>query len=888
MGHALTGWSMLEPNKSGQAEAAMVMPVSLPAKLWVFPQEVEPSADLLAACGGSATLARVLIRRGLTTAAAVRQFLNESEYVPTAPFELPGVEKAVERMSAAIAKGEKITVYGDYDVDGITGTSVLLSVLRSLNANVDFYIPNRSSEGYGLNLKAVSVLASKHRTKLLITCDCGVSNFSEINLAKSLGVDTLVLDHHTMPELLPPAVAVVHPKLLNEGHPLFHLPGVGVAYKVCEALLAKFDRSNEVDALQDYVTLGMIADLVPLVDENRYLVKIGLPKLVASPRPGIRALLAQVGGKEDTDLVGFGLAPRINAVGRLADANVAVELLTTDDAARAEELALQLQRDNARRQELCERIYLEAEAKVLTTCDLNSDKGIAIYNEGWHHGVVGIVASRLVERFQRPVFIGEFDPEDNMVRGSARGVEQIDLYQVLKANEHLLIKWGGHKMAVGFSIEGEKAEAATRGIVASCNKFLAEKNMRVRLEIDSVVEPEILSLDLVRELNAMAPFGMSNRKPVLSMSKMVVTSTRPLGKEAKHSRIMFKDYGSGKEFESVMWSTRGRVPAEGDEIDVAFNPDINNFNGRERLQLILCDWRKAGDAARAQEAEDEAKLQATMGKQAVQDKPKATSTRTVGSEYSAEPAASVASSHPGTQTPTAFKFTFKDLRSFNANPEVVKKAQAKLGKELSVFGESCPKLSGISLLDRQEVAAKKTDHLLIWQFPPSLKAFQELLRDSGASNIYLVGCEDDELEEPSSFLKRLLGLVRYTINQKDGQVEGDKLTNVMGASKMSVALALTAFKKVHWVDWFSENGMIYLDLLGEPASRVEDTPEYKQLAQTLDQVRKFRLWCKECSIKELQLALIPNQLGLPGQPEASEEVVSPAIRAVTVATEPPY
>jgi single-stranded-DNA-specific exonuclease len=180
---------------------------------------------------------------------------------------------------------------------------VLLSVLRSLDANVDFYIPNRSSEGYGLNLKAVSVLASKHRTKLLITCDCGVSNFSEINLAKSLGVDTLVLDHHTMPELLPPAVAVVHPKLLNEGHPLFHLPGVGVAYKVCEALLAKFDRASEVEALQDYVTLGMIADLVPLVDENRYLVKIGLPKLVASTRPGIRALLAQVGGKEDTDLV---------------------------------------------------------------------------------------------------------------------------------------------------------------------------------------------------------------------------------------------------------------------------------------------------------------------------------------------------------------------------------------------------------------------------------------------------------------------------------------------------------------------------------------------------------------------------------------------------------
>ncbi len=876
---------MLEP--SGDIQTGAGSTTVIPAKLWVFPDSVDIDQELLEACGGSATLARVLIRRGLTSKAIVRQFLNESEYVPTHPFELPGVEKAVERISAAIEKGEKITVYGDYDVDGITGTSVLLSVLKSLSANVDFYIPNRSSEGYGLNLKAVSVLASKHRTKLLITCDCGVSNFSEINLAKSLGVDTLVLDHHTMPEMMPPAVAVVHPKLLQEGHPLFHLPGVGVAYKVCEALLTKFDRVSEIEALQDFVTLGMIADLVPLVDENRYLVKIGLPKLVQSTRPGIRALLNQVGGKEDTDLVGFGLAPRINAVGRLSDANVAVELLTTTDEARAEELAQQLQRDNARRQELCERIFQEAEAKVLTTCDLNVDRGIAIYNEGWHHGVVGIVASRLVERFQRPVFIGQLDVEDNVVKGSARGVEQIDLYQVLKANEHLLIKWGGHKMAAGFSIEADKAEAAVKGIVAACNKALAEKNMRVRLEIDSVVEPAVLSLDLVRELNAMAPFGMSNRKPVLCMTKVVVTSTRPLGKENKHSRIMMKDYASGKEFESVMWNTRGRIPADGDEIDVAFNAELNSYNRRDRLQLILCDWRRHGEAARAQEADEEAKL----NKQTEQSKSKpqsnSQSTRTVGTEYDAgKPAAVAGASQPGTHAPTTVKLTFKDLRSFNSNPEVVKKAQAKLGKDLSIFGESCAKVNGITFNDRAELAGR--DHLLIWQFPPSLKNFQELVRDSGASNIYLVGCEDDELEEPANFLKRLLGLVRYVINQKDGQVEGDKLVSVMGASKMSVALALTAFKKVHLIDWFSENGTIYLDLLGDPASRVEDTPEYKQLGQTLDQVRKFRQWCKECTIKELQLALIPNQLGLPGEPAASAEVVSPAIRAVTVASEQPY
>ena len=278
--------------------------------------------------------------------------------------------------------------------------------MRKLGAQVGFYIPNRASEGYGLNLKAVSILASKHRTKLIITCDCGVSNFAEINLAKSLGVDTLVLDHHSMPELMPPAVAIVHPKRLNEEHPLFHLPGVGVAYKVCEALLAEHGRAEEASDLIDFVTLGMIADLVPLIAENRYLVQKGLPLLIKSKRPGLKALLGQVKVSEDTDIVGFGLAPRINAAGRLSDANAAVELLTTDDREVAEVLARQLQNENVKRQELCDQIFFEADQMAQSHLSgASTDRAIVVYKQGWHHGVVGIVASRLVEKYHRPVFI---------------------------------------------------------------------------------------------------------------------------------------------------------------------------------------------------------------------------------------------------------------------------------------------------------------------------------------------------------------------------------------------------------------------------------------------------------------------------------------------------
>ncbi len=358
--------------QSDQASSAGLTGNNLSArgKVWLVPKIAAAEAELVAAAGGSELIARLLARRGFDTAAKIGAFLDSTTYTYTSPMELPDVDKAVVRLTEAISMKEHITVYGDYDVDGVTGTSVLMTVLKRLGASVNYYIPHRTSEGYGLNLKAVSILASKQRTKLIVTCDCGVSNFAEINFARSLGVDSLVLDHHTMPEILPPAIAIVHPKRLPEDHPLFHLPGVGVAYKVCEALLIEHGYPEEVESLLDFVVLGMIADLVPLIGENRHIVRNGLTALLKSPRPGMQALLGQVQKSGDTDMVAFGIAPRINAVGRLADANTAVELLTTNDASVAENIAKQLQLENSRRQDLCEKIFMEADKMVQDKIDL--------------------------------------------------------------------------------------------------------------------------------------------------------------------------------------------------------------------------------------------------------------------------------------------------------------------------------------------------------------------------------------------------------------------------------------------------------------------------------------------------------------------------------------
>ncbi|MBX9666859.1 MAG: single-stranded-DNA-specific exonuclease RecJ [Candidatus Obscuribacterales bacterium] len=869
------------PNTS--ASESMLTPIpALPAgKVWIVPPRIEPPQSIVDIALGSPVIAALLMKRGVKSAEDARKFLDESTYQPTSASTLPDIDKAVARIRKAIDEQQQITIYGDYDVDGVTGTSVLLTVLRQLGAKVEYYIPNRVTEGYGLNLKAISILASKKKTRLIITCDCGVSNFAEINFARSLSVETVVLDHHTMPEVLPPAAAIVHPKLLDSEHPLYHLPGVGVAYKVAEELLRLASMPEKADELLDFVTLGMIADLVPLIRENRYLVKIGLEKLVTTKRVGLKQLLAQVNGQNDTDLVGFGIAPRINAAGRLSDANKAVELLTTDDVELATEIAKDLQTENVRRQELCEKIFLEADARVQrqVSGNWNDAKCIAIYDREWHHGVVGIVASRLVEKYHRPVFIGQLDAEEGVVRGSARGIEQIDLYEVLKANEHLLSRWGGHKMAAGFSVEYGKADELCRALVATCNRMLAGQSMTGVVEVDLEVLPQTVDLNLARQLRVLAPFGMSNRKPRFCMKGLVSKDVRVLGKDGKHHRIMLTS-DDGQEFECVMWNSQGRVPLAGRPVDLVFTADVNVFNGRERLQLVINDWRDlyVGDEITSLEQVAEMQRQ----KAAIDAK----SSTEYGGAGSAAPAAALAENVidtlarvvDGIALPTrdpispVVKYTWRDLRA-NDNPEdLLRRGKTKLGKDMVVFAEACPAQDGF--IDRTGLV--NAQHLMLWQYPPSKEIFQQILTVIGCEQVYLVGADKSEIDEPSAFLKRLYGLVRYAVNQKEGRVESEKLEALMATSTMGLALGLTVLKQVHLIDWMSEDSVIQLDCLGNAGAAFDECVEFQQLASTLDEIKAFRRWCSTTPVKDIQLGLIQHGVPMvretaPEAPMGSEE-----------------
>jgi len=931
-------------------------------KIWKFPEPSQPSCEMVAAAGGHEILARLMMRRGINKREQAEAFLDSSKYTASSPMEFADMSKAIVRITQAIASKEKVIVYGDYDVDGVTATSVVLTVLQKLGANVDFYIPSRASEGYGLNLKAVSILASKKRAKLIITCDCGISNFAEINLAKSLGVETIIVDHHSMPEVLPPAVATLHPKQLPEDHPLFHLPGVGVAYKLAEALLEDNNLAAEVPKLLDFVALGMIADMVPLVQENRYLVQIGLPALVNSPRAGIKALLDNTVKMDGTDIVGFGLAPRINAVGRLADASLAVNLMTVEDESKAQELANQLEMENARRQELCDQIFFEADLKAKHALSDGQDNALALYSTTWHHGVVGIVASRLVEKYHCPVFIAEMDQEEGKIKGSARGISGIDLYQILKANDHLLTKWGGHQMAAGFSAEAVNADVLCRALVDSCNRALSGQRRRPVLEIDLSIEPNLLDLSLAKLLRKMGPFGMWNKKPVLTMQSLTVLSSRPLGKEGKHHRLMLRSADGANQFECVYWRSADNLPADGEEIDLAFNPEVNVFNHTERLQLVLCDWRRNGEPEPEEEEElldftpaastvttaplvaadhaDSSKglvqalanhvvhletrydgttastsvaeisfvpdiISGSAGFQPASKNPSSNRpinhksalpsqpqvdfhpTRDVSNPTSqvsntSTPACSSSSplcfrpptsaeSGALTSTRASCQITFKDLRSHASPASVVDTASRKLGDELSIFAESC-KLNGHEPCDRSSIQA--TSNLLIWQFPPSIQVFRSIISKSQPSRIYLCGGAAREDYDASSFLKRLLAMVRFAVNQRDGQAHAEKLCAGLSTTKMALALGLTLLKKLELIDWYAEDSVIFLDISGSSAEGFDELPEYRQLANTLREITEFRNWCAEAPLNEIQSVLLPNAIRLSEEKaETSQEGV---------------
>ena len=542
----------------------------------------------------SKLVAKILVNRGIKSVDAGKNFLLSSMDQLESPLKLSGMKVALQRIQKAIKEKECVVVYGDYDVDGITSTALVYEMLSRLGARAFYHIPQRLEEGYGLNSKAIESWASKG-AKLVITVDCGITSNSEVALANQLGIDVIITDHHNPPEELPPALAIINP-ILDQGKAFHKLAGVGVAFKLAQAVhqsfkLPLYDGVVAGEYL-DLVTLGTIADIVPLVGENRAIVKTGLKSLETTWRPGLKALIEVAGlwGKELTATdVGYQLAPRINAVGRIGNPYLALELLLTDDTEKSIQLAEILNWENTKRQQIEQDIIKEAEQMIKDQVDFDNQQVIVLASEKWHTGVIGIVASKIVDKYHLPTILIGIDAQQG--KGSGRSIPNFDLYLALNATKEWLIKFGGHHQAAGLSLAPDRISGFRKAINQYAAQLLNEDNTAPEVKIDTEVGISELSLELVDDLERLAPYGYGNPRPVLAWKGAKVINWSKIGKEQNHLRATLGDDNINHTAIGFNFSSHEQLIAATKIVDIAFGVDKNTWQGREELQLIIKDLK---------------------------------------------------------------------------------------------------------------------------------------------------------------------------------------------------------------------------------------------------------------------------------------------------------
>ena len=570
-------------------------------KKWNLAAPERSAVEGLRRAGLPALAALVLCARGLDAPAAAQDFLSAGEAPLHDPFLLRDMDKAAARLTLALERGESIAVYGDYDVDGITSTCLLTQFLRSRGGQVIPYIPDRLEEGYGLNQEAVDHL-HQAGVSLIVTVDCGITAVAETDYANSLGMEVIITDHHECKEDLPAAAAVVDPHRSDCGYPFPCLAGVGVALKLALALTPPEERQAVFERCSDLAAVGTVADVMSLTGENRTIVRQGLRALAHTRRPGFKALIREAGAESrclTATGIGFTLAPRINAAGRMGKAWVAAELLLTDDPARAELLAKELCELNRERQAIEADIYQECLSR-LERESAAPRRALVLSGENWHQGVVGIVASRLAERYSCPTFM--ICLQDGKGKGSCRSFGGFNLFKALESCADLLEGFGGHALAAGFTILEEHIDAFRKLMEACVEAWSGGAELVSVLDIDAELpDPDLLTVEEVHGLGVLEPYGAGNPKPVFSLSGCTVSTLSEVG-GGRHLKLRLSRCGHS--LDAIFFSVTARMAglAPGDRVDVAFTPQINEFRGTRSVQLQLCDLRPAPTRMEAEQA----------------------------------------------------------------------------------------------------------------------------------------------------------------------------------------------------------------------------------------------------------------------------------------------
>lgn len=745
---------------------------------WRLPMPVEVASGILEAASNQALVASILARRGMRDPEVVRRFLEPAAFEVTPPQSLHDLPKGIARIQRGIREKQRILVWGDFDVDGQTATSLFVSALQGLGARIDYHIPIREKESHGIQPDVLRRYLNEG-IGLLLTCDTGIAAVEAVRLANEAGVDVVVTDHHDLPVELPAAHVIINPKFHDPNHPLRGLPGVGVAYKVVEALYMEAGREQELDGFLDLVALGIVADLAVQQDDTRYLLQRGLEVIRETARPGLRKLMQNSGVDaayvNDED-IGFQLGPRLNAVGRLADANVSVPLLTTMDAEQADEIAGQLERLNEDRRFETQSVYNSAIAQIEEDPSLLQYAVLVMGNANWHQGVIGIVASRLVEEFGKPTILFA-TPEGQVARGSARSVEGYHITQAIGTQEAVLLGFGGHPMAAGLSIQSADMDTFRRGVSKAIIEQRHGRESEPLLDIEAELPLGELKLETALQLEALAPFGPGNL-PVNILSRGVqVEQVREIGKDKAHRKLVVRD-DSGATVD-VLWWGGAREPLPEGRMDMVVRLRVSSFRGERTIATTLQDFRPSGNAITSEAPEAAA--------------------------------------------------TIIDCRG-EINP------QNKLDQILNQ--ETGAQVWGEPVMDERMKSRCELENravLVLWTVPPDRKVLSQILKRTEAKKVYVFDLES-AVEEYHPFMLRLGGLVKFALEQYECRSTIAALAAAMGHGEQTIMCALEVLPALA-VRATYENGA---DLFFARCERVRAEKAEEVLRLQLDESRAFR------------------------------------------------
>ena len=769
-------------------------------KKWIYKKIGEPSEELINFTKSN-ILAELLVSRGIQTVSDAEEFLYPERGREISPYAFCDMPKAVDRILKSIEKKEKIIIFGDFDCDGVTSTSLMVKTLCNLGADVDFYVPDRKKEGHGLNNAAICRLISAAKAKLIITVDCGVSNLKEINIAKTFGCDVIITDHHEAPDELPAAYAIINPKAPNSLEPsleaheivsLNYLAGVGVAYKLACALLEKFEKLDFAKEILPLVALGTIGDVVPLLYENRLLVKKGIEAILEVHPKGILKLV-EISGLDSENLsadgFAFGLVPRINAAGRLETAHCAIELLISDNDEVIALNAEKLQSLNVLRQTYCHDTYEQALA-LLSKEDMKKNKAIILYDENWNAGIIGIVASKLCETFNRPVFL--ITSDEQYLRCSSRGVNGLNLYDVLYEIRDELEVFGGHAKAAGFSAAKEKLEIISKKIHEFVNENLSDEDLIPSVEIECELEAGDVDIEFARTVDKLAPFGEKNPQPVFCIKDFEVVQQRAIGNNKNHLKLTLKK--DDKIFEALCWNTSDLGLKEEDRVDAAFLTKLNFFNNNYSVQLEIQDIKS-----------ENLNSSASNNVKYIDHRMK-----------------------PGIE-----KIFFNYLKTTKTT--------------ISIFAENkatCEYLSSQNLcnanvINRLDVAP--VSQLVFFDIPPTREVVDELVEKSHAKVVHCLRKNSLGLV-PVEVLKTLSGMLKYADSKLDGMIDVSLLASKLCISSQAFEAAVRLFQSSEIIEILDEDmpSMKIRFIQPKDINSLRACDEYEEFSKAVEEINDFR------------------------------------------------